>query len=560
MAEWDWERNNELNIFPYSVSCGSHKEIWWICEKGHRWMAIASNRARLGRGCPYCAGQKPVVGENDLSTTHSELVKEWHLTKNGEITPEQYMGGSHKKVWWMCEEGHEWYAEIKSRASGVGCPYCAGKKVMYGFNDLETKYPELAKEWHPTKNGQLTPAQVTYGSGKKVWWMCKNGHEWITDVSNRTVGRGCPVCASRRRTSFPEQAIFYYVKQAFPDAINGYKEAFGKGSMELDVFIPQINVGIEYDGKAFHAEVHNRLRDAKKYSMCKEKGIMLVRITDNPHYEIMTNCDHKITIPKADDYYLTYAITELLFKLRKPTNVNVAANRLSILKYLTAFDDSLEEKFPELAIEWNYDKNGFPPSNIHPGSNQRVWWLCKKCGCEWKTSPAERTGRDKTGCPICAKIEGGKKRSATTLKIRGSVAEKAVFLLDEWDYEKNKISPEEIACTSGENVWWKCRECGYNWQTTIAHRATRRSGCPCCKNRVVVQGINDLPTTHPNLIEEWNLEKNSIQPTEISVGSGKKAWWKCTQCGYEWLAVINTRKKRGCPHCARQKRNNKNET
>lgn len=564
MVEWDWEKNNELNISPFSVSCGSHKAVWWKCSKGHSWNSIVSNRARNknSRGCPYCTRRKPIARENDLCSTHPELVKEWNYAKNANNLPEQYMGGSHKIVWWMCKKGHEWEAEIKSRATGVGCPYCAGKKVLIGFNDLETLYPELAKEWHPTKNEQLKPSQITYGSGKKVWWRCKNKHEWETAVYNRTKGGGCPICSSRRRTSFPEQAIFYYIKQAFPDAINGYKEAFNKGSMELDIFIPKINVGVEYDGKAFHSNDSNRIRDAKKYSICKEKGIRLIRITDNMKYEIMINCDRKIVIPKADDVYLSYAISKLLFELGKPTNVDVAVDRLDILKFLTSFDNSLEELFPELVKEWNCNKNGFSPRNIHPGSNEKVWWTCGKCGHEWKTSPAERTGRDKTGCPICAKLEGGKKKRLTTLKVRGSIADKTTFLLSEWDYERNEISPDSIACTSGENVWWKCKKCGYNWQTTIEHRVRRKSGCPCCRNQVVVQGINDLSTTHPDLTTEWDYEKNSIQPTEISVGSGKKAWWKCKKCGHEWFSIINTRKNgRGCPECAKQKRmKNKNKT
>ena len=560
MAEWDWEKNNELNISPNSLSYGSHKDVWWKCAKGHRWHSIVSNRARLGRSCPYCAGQKPIIGENDLCTTHPELIKEWHPTKNRDSLPEHYMGGSHEKVWWLCEKGHEWSAQIKSRASGVGCPYCAGKKVLVGFNDLQTKFPELAKEWHETKNGQLTPTQITYGSGKSVWWKCKNGHEWSAAVCNRTIGRGCPVCASRRRTSFPEQAIFYYIKQAFPDAINGYKEAFDKGSMELDIFIPQINVGIEYDGKAFHSETHNRIRDAKKYRICKSKGIMLIRITDKIQYEIMTNCDHKIEIPKADDFHLSYAISKLLFKLNKPARVDVAASRLDILKYLTSFDNSLEEIFPELAQEWHYDKNGFQPSNIHPGSCEKVWWKCKKCGHEWKTSPSERTGRDKTGCPICSRKEAAKKKVQTTSEKKGSIAEKAASLLDEWDYAKNEISPDMISWTSSKRVWWKCKKCGYNWQTTINHRVVRQSGCPCCKNRVVVVGINDLVTTNPKLIEEWNYDKNSIHPTEITAGSGKRVWWLCSVCGHEWEAIIESRNQgRGCPQCTIQKRkNNKN--
>lgn len=556
MAEWDWEKNNENNISPYSTSYATHKEVWWKCAKEHSWKSIVSNRTRLKRNCPYCAGQKPIIGENDLCTTHPTLVQEWNYSKNGDLLPEQFMMGSHKKVWWICKKGHEWCSEIKSRASGVGCPYCSNKKVLRGFNDLATTHPELAKEWHPTKNEPLTPDQITYGSGKKVWWKCKNGYEWSASIANRTKMRGCPICSSRRRTSFAEQAIYYYVKKVFPDAINGYKGIANKNSMELDIYIPEIKVGIEYDGRAFHYKDANRIRDARKYSVCKEKGIMLIRITDNMRTEIITNCDHKITIPEANDFYLGNAIAHLLYKLQRPTIVNIKKDRQEILKYLEKTDYSLEEAFPEIAKEWNYEKNeGLLPSMFHPGSNEKVWWRCSVCNNEWRTSLVERTGHDQTGCPICSRKTGGEKRKLTTLKNRGNLAEKAPHLLDEWDYEKNEISPENISVTSVEKVWWKCKKCGYNWQTTISHRVTRNSGCPCCKNQVVVNGINDLATTHPELEKEWNYEKNSIQPTEICAGSYKRVWWKCSVCGHEWDTIMYQRKKgSGCPKCAIQRR------
>ena len=61
-----------------------------------------------------------------------------------------------------------------------------------------TAYPHLIAEWHPTKNWNLDPAKVTHGSGKKVWWVCRAGHEWVARVNARTSVRGCPVCAGQR--------------------------------------------------------------------------------------------------------------------------------------------------------------------------------------------------------------------------------------------------------------------------------------------------------------------------------------------------------------------------
>ena len=111
-----------------------------------------------------------------------------------------------RKVWWQCELGHVYQAAVSARTNaGSGCPYCAGKKVLPGFNDLATREPKVAAQWHPTLNGTLTPEMVTAGSHKKVWWQCYEGHVWQTVICARTGSQknGCPVCAGhtrRRRT------------------------------------------------------------------------------------------------------------------------------------------------------------------------------------------------------------------------------------------------------------------------------------------------------------------------------------------------------------------------
>ena len=145
----------------------------------------------------------PVVTElkdNILSVANPELAKEWHPTLNGDLTPDMVTKGSNKKVWWKCKQGHEWQAAISSRSNGVGCPYCSNKKVLKGYNDLETTNPELAKEWHPIKNGTLKPEMVTRGNNKKVWWLCRQGHEWQARINNRTSSNhtGCPYCAGQK--------------------------------------------------------------------------------------------------------------------------------------------------------------------------------------------------------------------------------------------------------------------------------------------------------------------------------------------------------------------------
>lgn len=190
VKEWDQDKN-ELD--PHNVTEGSNKKVWWKCENGHEWEASVNSRTH-GTGCPVCAGKKIVPEKNDFATLYPELAKEWHPTENRDIDCKNISRGSGKKVWWKCENGHEWEATVLSRKNGHGCPYCAGKAVKVGCNDLATTNPDLAKEWDIKRNGDLTPKDVTAGSNKKVWWKCDKGHEWRASVNNRNRGSKCPYC------------------------------------------------------------------------------------------------------------------------------------------------------------------------------------------------------------------------------------------------------------------------------------------------------------------------------------------------------------------------------
>jgi DNA-directed RNA polymerase subunit RPC12/RpoP len=136
--------------------------------------------------------------EKSLAYRFPELAKEWHPTKNGDLTPDDVLCGTHREVWWQCTKGHEWKATVHHRTHGTNCPYCSNKKVLVGFNDLATTNPRLAKEWHPIKNGKLTPLDIVEGSNKRVWWQCEKGHEWIATVVSRTNGIGCPYCSNKK--------------------------------------------------------------------------------------------------------------------------------------------------------------------------------------------------------------------------------------------------------------------------------------------------------------------------------------------------------------------------
>ena len=193
--EWD----NELNfpLTPDHVLYCSSKKYWW--RRGEFvWQASIKDRQRKRDGIPR--GQYLACYPHlRLSVTHPELGAQWDNLKNAPLTPDQVTARSGKKVWWCCKHGHTWQSAINKRIRGDGCPYCSGHRPSKEYC-LQTCCPAIAAQWHPERNGDLTPLDVTPGSGKVVWWRCEKGHEWKTSVSNRSRrGHNCPYCADRSK-------------------------------------------------------------------------------------------------------------------------------------------------------------------------------------------------------------------------------------------------------------------------------------------------------------------------------------------------------------------------
>ncbi len=190
-----WSDRNTLSASE--VSAESHKKAWWKGPCGHEWEAEIRNRARNGTGCPYCSGRKLLPGFNDLKTRFPEVAAEWSQ-KNDPLKPDMVTAFSNRRVWWRCRTcGNEWYALISTRSGGSRCPYCTGIVLLPGFNDLKTRYPELAAEWS-YRNGALQPNAVNEKSRKNVWWFCSVcGHEYRAVIHARVKGLSCPVCANR---------------------------------------------------------------------------------------------------------------------------------------------------------------------------------------------------------------------------------------------------------------------------------------------------------------------------------------------------------------------------
>ena len=421
------------------------------------------------------------------------LLDEWDREKNGSLTPEDVAARINTKVWWLLSYNDEktgkhfdfsWNARIANRTNGNKCPYLTGKKIWKGFNDLATTHPELAAQWHPVKNIDLKPEDVTAGSGKKVWWLFpyddkKTGRhfdfEWESKINSRANGVGCP--------------------------------------------------------------------------------------------------------------YLT-------------------GN-----KVWKGFND-LETVNPELAAEWDYEKNKLLPSEVTAGSNKRVWWKCSICGHGWK---AKIVDRRISGCPECAKelqtsfpeqvaafylekhfqdaesgnwnVLDGKELDVYISSISAAVEyDGARFHKNgKCDMKKNELCAEkgillirirEEGCPVMEDTsFLKVISCIPKNEESLAD-AIRQAGeilgisgmdVDISRDRQEIYSRyikrrkeNSLAVTHPELAAQWNYGKNgNLTPENVTAGSGKKVWWifpyddekTGRHFNFSWQAIIESRANgAGCPY------------
>lgn len=477
--------------------------------------------------------------KESLQIEYPEIAKEWHPSRNGTCLPNMVTPYSGKKVWWLGECGHEWQATVANRSAGTGCPFCANKRVLTGYNDLAALHPEVAAEWDYERNGELTPNNILAGSHKTVYWKCGKGHSWKATVKDRINGHGCPKCT--QKTSFPEQAIFYYTQQHFPDVVNGDKSI----GVELDIYIPSKKVAIEYDGYWFHKS--STEKDSRKDATCQRKNIQLIRIREQGLKN--TAIAYSIFRNDASSNSLNIAIVTLLEYLGiKNPDVCVDRDYIGIVtQYNTQIHaQSLLVKYPEIAAEWHPTKNGaLTPLDITSRSSRaRVWWL-GRCGHEWQAIVESRTKG--AGCPYCS--------NQKVLIGFNDFATNNPELVQEWHPTKNEgLSPYNIVTGSTRKIWWKCHVCEYEWQNTPRNRGIGGQGCPYCHGKRFWKGHNDLLSLKPDLVGEWDFVKNGeLRPDQIHAGSKKKVWW-IGECGHEWQATVDSRVRgSGCPKCGNTK-------
>ncbi len=479
--EWNYEKNG---MFPRDIYFRTTKKYWWKCSFcGKDFEDVVAKREHPG--CKECRivnrgkarTEKNIQKNGSLQDDqYKDLLLDWDYVKNI-FLPKEISPNSNKKIAWTCHVcGYNWNTSPAHRVSGTGCPARANRVVYTGHNDLKTLYPELTQEW--SEKNEADASEILASTTKIYWWKCSIcGTEWQTSAHNRIAGTNCPKCINNN-TSFGEQTVYYYVsKYCDGEVVNRWIDPVTK--KEIDVYIPNKKIGIEFDGYRFHKK--KELDDDKKTTALKKSGIKLIRIREKQYngdalpeltvkpYKVYSfspknryqQLDHIVVDIIKDDLKLDIDSEEVdsfndRFRILRDTN-----QRAKEVSFLESGSEHL--KF------WDYEKNEpLKPENFSPQSGIQVNWICNVCGERWVRSIHAQTKTK--GCPNCNKTAATKRYNLTT---------EYPELIDEWCWEMNSFEPSTLMPNSHKKCWWKCKKCGKTYLATVAHRVNGTSCKEC---------------------------------------------------------------------------------
>lgn len=478
--QWHPTKNSPLT--PQNTQRGSGRSILWVCsdDARHEWTATPLARSSQNQGCPFCAGKRVLAGYNDLATVNPELAAQWHPTKNNEFTAQEVSASSNKKAWWKCINDHEWEATINSRNTGNKCPYCSNRKVLAGFNDLATIKPDIATEWHPTKNSELKPSIISPTSNKKVWWICSEKHEWEAIIANRTAkGSGCPICykngISKKHKTVSEN----------PKLLQEWSALNSKKASEVTLgsnFRAQW-VCSKNAQHVWEAPVVNRSRGSGCLVCSNRKIITGINdLASSENFQHLVKEWHPANILKPSEVGIgTDVVVQWKCSYGHEWYANIYNRTVKNQSCPECLGRTKQGEtrlkvsdYPALVSSW-HSSNTLKPQDVSFQSSKKVYWVCPKNDKHvWHASPVSRSVYG-GGCPVCA--------GRLIIKGVNDLASKTAYthLVNQW-HPDNDIYPDEVSLGSNIPIKWKCDKDGNHvWMANVYTRTKKdASGCPRC--------------------------------------------------------------------------------
>ena len=445
-------------------------------------------------------------------TEHSQLYSEWHFERNTTIDIEKIVIGSGKKVWWKCNNGHEWQNVINKRAIGKqGCPFCSGRKPSLE-NNLSITNPELINEWN-FKENIIQPQMITYGSEKRVNWICKEGHKWLARVNQRTKGIGCPFC-SRLKASEDNNLIITHHEVAsewhWEKNHPLIPTEFLFGSDKIVWWICKI-------GHEWQLKINKRTIRNQNCPICNKRKVTTEYNLQIEYPEIAKQWHYEKNGDKQPNQFLPNSNIRVWWKCEKnidhewdcTINNRVFGSRCPICSGRKVVkSNSLQIVNPILSAQWHPTKNSdLLPKDFVSNSNKKVWWKCNMSeDHEWEATIVNRNkGR---GCPMCRGL---------SVVLSNCLETTHPNIAFQWNFDRNlDLKPQSVVAGSHSKVWWVCnKDKTHEWEAIIKNRTLKNHGCPFC--RLTSQSRQELI-----ILFELKYIFDSISPKGFKFKEGKR--------------------------------------
>ncbi len=495
LVEFDYEKNRkDFGIGIGDITYGTDKKVYWVCPEGHgRYEATVKSRTLRDTGCRYCArggiGRPRKVNRQSLRDwciehDRQDIIEEFDIEKNkaDRITLDNIGHGSRQEIWWKCKKcGHGYQKRVYSRTlQDAGCSECGHTSLIDYCKSNGMEYLLQEFDIERNKERKIDLEKISYASHTEVCWICPKGHKYEMILGNRTCGRqGCSKCSQGTGTSVPEQILFLLIKQKFPEAKNRFK---GIGGAEIDIYIPELQLGIEYDGVYWHSGKEEK--DKEKAEILRRHGVRLLRIAEHTDGSLEDVIEGDIIWYRYRANIKDAPIIDLLnewFKRNKYSVIiggisNEVISEATVNANTVKREESLAFLYPDIAKEWDYNRNkGLTPEMVKPHSNRKAWFKCSKCGQSWGAAIDWRASGN--GCPICS----GQKVITGINDLQHKFPE----LVRELWSDRNSIKPDKVHWGSNKKVIWHCKLCGHEWIGSISNQVRYRTKCKNCGHQVL---------------------------------------------------------------------------
>ena len=562
----DYKKNEKEGIDVKNLTVGSRKKVWFLCSKNHSWLGEFKGASG---NCPYCIGKRVLVGFNDLRTRFPAIAQEWHPTKNGLSSPEDFTAYSGKHAFWLCPKcGDTYSASISNRTKGRGCPCCVNKKLVRGINDFETVYPELVSEW--SDKNALRPFEIRYNDDKqKVFWNLKNGLEIFTTAKRRI-----------RRFNTPTKKSFTMKKYVLEneDFLKVHWNERLNNCAYCD--IPAKNKKYRWrcvrcGNSSLYATIESAKKNACVCSVCLqvERQEKQAKNDAERQYAIARQCSfgQAAIAFYAQKIPMVEVQQEVLLQKERRFLVDIVVRDLSAKKtYAIEHDSDRFHLHPE-RMRSDAEKEGIMLAAFDKvfhvaclNDKRAVLPTATYSYFAGSVLSLEKTVKELlkeiSNFPVDVDV---RRDTMQILRLKNYQPQKiAVWhplllerLEEDWHDEDNAgyslsfFSPAVIY-----HALWRCKKCGNAFYASI-HNRVKGNECTRCKNRrKKVLPHESFAAMYPEKAKNWSVE-NTLLPTQVAPSAGYLAKWQCSVCGHRWqttVCVVAQSKYSGCMQCGQQ--------